>query len=281
MKHLLSLLLFCTLSSTIFAQRGAEAGFNVGAAFYFGDLNTQFNLANPGLALNGYGRFNFDERMAIKFGLSYGRISGDDSRSDNAFQRARNLDFFSDVWDGTLQLEFNFFPYIHGSKDRYFTPYIFTGLSAFRYSPKTKLDGTTYKLQEYGTEGQGIGSEYSLFNLGIAYGGGLKWDLSYYWSINVEVSGRFLFTDYLDDVSEVYPDLAALGILRGPEAAALSDRSDPDAPSGPIGRAGVQRGNSKNNDSYNFALVGLAYYFGRVKCPPISRPHVKTKSKKR
>jgi hypothetical protein len=261
------------------AQRGAEVGFNAGVAYYFGDLNTQFNLSRPGLGLNAYGRFNFDERIAIKMGLYYGRISGDDAQSDNAFQQARNLDFYSNVWDGTLQLEFNFFPYIHGSKDRYFTPYIFAGLSAFHYNPKTKLNGTTYSLREFGTEGQDIGGEYSLFNLGVAYGGGLKWDLNYYWSINVELSGRFLFTDYLDDVSEVYPDPNVLAILRGPDAVALSDRSDPDAPGGQIGRAGIQRGNSKNNDSYNFAMVGLAYYFGRVKCPPISRPNVRSRKK--
>ena len=249
---------------------------NAGLAYYFGDLNTNFDLSRPGAAVNVFGRFNFDERIALKGGFYYGRISGNDSRSDNAFQRARNLDFFSNVWDGTLQLEFNFFPYIHGSKDRSFTPYIFAGLSAFQYSPKTELNGVTYRLQEFGTEGQDIGDEYALFNLGIAYGGGLKWDLNYYWSMNLELSGRFLFTDYLDDVSEVYPDPNLLRSLRGQIAVDLSDRSDPDAPGGQIGRPGIQRGNSKNNDSYNFVTIGVAYYFGRVKCPPISRPVQKT-----
>ena len=262
---------------TAFGQRGPEVGLNAGLSYYFGDLNTNFDLSKPGLAFNIYGRFNFDERIALKGGFYYGRISGDDRRSDNAFQRARNLDFFSDVWDGTLQLEFNFFPYIHGSKDRYFTPFIFAGLSAFQYSPKTELNGVTYKLQEFGTEGQDIGDEYPLFNLGIAYGGGLKWDLNYYWSMNLELSGRFLFTDYLDDVSEVYADPNVLRALRGQIAFDLADRSDPDAPGGQIGRPGIQRGNSKNNDSYNFVLIGIAYYFGRVKCPPISRPVQKTK----
>ncbi len=272
MKKLLFAFIGLIISFSGFGQRGAEVGFNAGLAYYFGDLNTNFDLSKPGLGLNAYGRYNLDERIALKLGLYYGRLSGDDKISDNAFQRSRNLDFFSDVWDATFQMEFNFFPYIHGSKDRYFTPYIFAGLSAFRFSPKTKLNGTTYNLQEYGTEGQDVGDEYALFNLGVAYGGGLKWDLNYYWSMNLELSGRFLFTDYLDDVSQVYPDPNVLQALRGPVARQLSDRSDPDAPGGQIGRAGIQRGNSKNNDSYNFVLIGIAYYFGRVKCPPISRP---------
>lgn len=272
MKQITLTLFLGLLTTLAFCQRGPELGFNAGVAYYFGDLNTQFDLSSPGIALNAYGRYNLDERVSLKLGFYYGRIKGDDSKSDNAFQQARNLNFFSDVWDGTLQLEFNFFPYIHGSKDRYFTPYIFGGLSAVHFNPKTKLDGTTYKLQEFGTEGQPVGDEYALFNIGIAYGGGLKWDLNYYWSMNVELSGRVLFTDYLDDVSTVYPDPLVQEAVRGPIGAALSDRSDPDAPGGKIGREGVQRGNSKNNDSYNFLSVGIAYYFGRVQCPPISRP---------
>ena len=271
LKHLLLLLIILSCLSQASAQKGTEVGFNAGLAYYFGDLNTNFDLSKPGIALNGYGRYNFDERISLKFGLNYGRIYGDDSQSDNSFQQRRNLDFFSDIWDGTLNLEFNFFPYIHGSRDRNFTPYIFAGLSAYSFNPKTELDGVKYKLREFGTEGQSIGDEYSNFNLGIAYGGGLKWDLTYYWSMNIELSGRFLFTDYLDDVSEVYVDKTTLAAQRGQIAVDLSDRSDPDAPDGQIGQAGLQRGNSKNNDSYSFLTIGAAYYFGRVKCPPISR----------
>ena len=271
LKKLLLLFILIQIAFQAVAQKGAEVGFNAGVAYYFGDLNTEFDLSKPGLALNAFGRYNFDERISMKFGLYYGRITGDDSRSDNAFQQSRNLDFFSNIWDGTVQIEFNFFPYIHGSKNRNFTPYIFAGLSAFQYSPKTELNGTTYRLRDFGTEGQDIGEEYNLFKLGIAYGGGLKWDLNYYWSMNIELSGRFLFHDYLDDVSGTYPNPNVLIAQRGQIAADLSDRSDPDAAGGQIGQAGVQRGNSKNNDSYNFATVGIAYYFGRVKCPPISR----------
>lgn len=274
---MISLTLLGSLSAM--AQPGWEVGANVGAALYFGDLNPEFNLSEPGAAANIFARYNIDNRIAVKTGFYYGRIKADDANSSNAFRRARNLDFFSDVFDGTVQLEFNFFHYEHGSRFNSFTPYIFGGLSAYSYSPKTKLNGTTYKLREFGTEGQEVGDEYSSFSLGIAYGGGLKWDLNYYWSMNVELSGRFLFTDYLDDVSTVYPNQATLSAIRGPEAAALSDRSLAEVN---IAQEGSQRGNSKNNDSYNFATVGVAYYFGRVKCPEVSRirPKKKKKTKK-
>ena len=254
------------------AQKGPELGMNVGAAYYFGDLQTSFDLSHPGLALNLYGRYNFDNRISIKLGAYYGRIKGRDEWSNNAFQQARNLDFYSDVVDGTLQLEFNFLPYEHGSRERFFTPYVFGGLSVFTFNPKTELDGEVYKLREFGTEGQNIGDEYSKIDMAIAYGGGLKVDINYNWSINVELAARWLFTDYLDDVSGVYPDMDELEARRNATAVALSDRSDPDRPGGQIGLPGTQRGNSKNNDSYRMITIGLAYYFGTVVCDPIARP---------
>lgn len=255
-------------------QRGFEVGGGVGVSYYFGDLNTNFDLANPRPAGHLFGRFNFDERISAKLGVSYARVIGDDSRAYSNYQRTRNLDFFSDVWEGVATIEFNFLSYFHGSDRENFTPYLFAGIAGYQANPKTKLDGEIYALREFGTEGQGPGEEYALFNLGLAYGGGIKWDLSYYWSMFFEVSGRYLFSDYLDDVSTVYPDFDQLEALRGPIAVELSDRSIEGVGTN-LGSTGFQRGNSKNNDSYNFALIGIAYYFGRVKCPPISRPHVK------
>jgi hypothetical protein len=256
----------------LFSQKGPELGLSVGAAYYFGDIQPSFDLSHPGLAVNLFGRYNFDERISVKLGAYYGRLKAKDEWSENAFQQARNLDFFSDVVDGTLQLEFNFLPYEHGSRERFFTPYIFGGLSVFKYNPKTKLDGETYELREFGTENQSIGDEYSTIDVGIAYGGGLKLDINYNWSINFELSARWIFTDYLDDVSDVYADKDELEARRGPIAVALSDRSDPDRPGGQIGVAGTQRGNSKNNDSYRFVTIGVAYFFGTIGCDPIARP---------
>ena len=43
---------------------------------------------------------------------------------------------------------------------------------------------------------------------------GLKYDLNYEWSLNVELSVRQPGTDYLDDVSTVYPDMFELADRR-------------------------------------------------------------------
>ncbi len=263
----LFLLFFASISSS-FSQEGWEAGGWAGISYYFGDLNTSFDFSSPGFATGAAARYNFNERVCFKFSANYGNISADDADSDNSFEQARNLNFQSTLLDGTAQLEFNFLPYIHGSKDEFWTPYLFAGLNFFSYNPKTEFEGELLELRDFGTEGQFKGEEYSTTSFGFVYGGGIKFDLSYELSINLELSVREVFTDYIDDVSTVYPDFEDLENLRGPEAVALSDRSMPQGSDGVrIAEPGRKRGNSKNNDSFAFFGIGLMYFFGDLKCP--------------
>ncbi len=266
LSSFLTLALVLILSMSCSAQKGWEVGGWIGASQYYGDLNDGINVKDPGLALGFLGRYNFNHRVSWRAGLSYGRVGADDASSDNNFNRNRNLSFQSNLFDLSTAFEFNFFPYIHGSDDRYYTPYIFAGLNIFRFNPTTNLDDETYNLQEYGTEGQSLGSEYGLINGGFLLGGGFKWDINYDWSFNVEISYRSLWTDYLDDVSTVYPDLDLITSQRGEIAARLSDRSLVEG----IGVQGRQRGNSTNNDRYVFLSIGIMKYFGRLECPAIS-----------
>lgn len=256
---------------TIQAQRGWELGAWAGVSYYFGDLNTTFNLTKPGPAAGAAARFNFNNRLALKFDLSYGRIYADDADSRNAFELARNLSFSSNIFEFSGQFEFNFMPYIHGSEDYPFTPYLFGGLSVYYFNPKAEFEGQQYALRDMGTEGQFTGNEYFLVQPAFVYGGGMKFDLSEEWSVNVEVSARRIFTDYLDDVSGVYADKDEILALRGPVAVSLSDRSTlEDREIFLIGQPGRQRGNSKDRDSFNFIKIGLMYYFGYLPCPEVS-----------
>ena len=251
------------------AQVGWEAGAWVGAANYFGDLNTSFRFDGVGPAGGAIARYNFNNRICLKFSGNYSRLSGDDAGSDNVFERARNLRFKANVLDLSSQLEFNFLPYNHGSRDEFFTPYLFLGFNVVNYVPTAELDGETYRLQDLGTEGQFSGEEYASSVLGFLVGGGMKVDLSYRWSLNFELTLNAPFTDYLDDVSTVYADIDEIENLRGPAAAALSDRSIliEGVNDGQIGRPGRQRGDSTKSDTYANFGVGLLYYFGELRCP--------------
>ncbi len=224
-KQLLMVILGLVFSLNLSAQEGWEAGPWLGTSYYFGDLNTSFDLSRPNLAGGLIVRYNFNNRLGLKFGANYAQIEADDARSSNAFERARNLSFRSQVIDATASFEFNFLPYNHGSKYDFYTPYIFGGLSVFSFNPEAQLDGEWVELRPLGTEGQFKGEEYYSVQLGLEYGVGFKVDLSYVWSLNFELSARHLYTDYLDDVSTVYADASQIRSLRGDDAVRLADRS--------------------------------------------------------
>ncbi len=261
------------------AQQGAELGVFTGIAHYFGDLNTDFRITEPKAAFGIVGRYNFNERVAFKVAGAVSQVSADDINSNNTFERRRNLNFQSSILDLSAQIEFNFLPYFHGSNDEFFSPYLFAGFAVSQFNPQTtycvndpnipvgECSGATelVDLRPLGTEGQFPGEEYYTTTGSLAFGAGLKIDINYEWSINVELSGRRLFSDYLDDVSTVYPEENDLENLRGDLSIALSDRSLPLPEK--IGEPGRQRGNRENKDSYAFLTVGIVYYFGDLKCP--------------
>ena len=89
----------------------------------------------------------------------------------------------------------------------------------------------------------------------IPVGGGAKIMATPFLNITVSGAYRFTFTDYLDDVSTVYPGIAAFS---DPLAAAMSDkRFELD---GQVAQPGAKRGNPDNKDGY-FVLSIRADYF--------------------
>lgn len=263
-------IVFCLgLSSAMLSQSydGWEVGGWVGVGYYLGDLNTSYDLSKPNPAAGVNVRYNYNERIATKLFLNFGKIQADDADSPNKVERDRNLSFNSSIIELGGQLEFNFLPYVHGSRGQYYTPYLLAGFNVFKFNPKANLNGQSYKLRDYGTEGQPIGEEYSTVSGAIILGAGYKWDISEEWSINIELGTRRVFTDYLDDVSTTYPSQIGISAQRGNIAASLADRSNIEG----FGDSGRQRGNSRDNDNYNFFSIGFMRYFGKLECPSISK----------
>jgi hypothetical protein len=258
-----------SFSQSLIAQYGEIGGW-VGVSHYFGDLNPEFKFPKPGPAGGLGGRLNLTNRTSLKAGINYTLLRADDADSDDIFQQIRNLSFKSNVFEIFTQFEFNFLPFIPGSKDNFFSPYLFGGLNVFNFNPQAELDGTWYRLRSMGTEGQRPGEEYSLTQVGIVYGMGARWALNRQWSINLELSSRKLFTDYLDDVSTTYPNPDDLLRNRGEIALALSDRSS-DSNGFPIylNEPGRQRGDPAGNDFYVLLQIALMYHLGDVVCPSI------------
>jgi len=265
-RKLFFIFVLMAVSQLNLMSQGFELGGWLGISNYFGELNPTFNISKPGLAGGANLRVLFNDRISLKSTISLTRFGANDKNSTNSFDKKRNLSFRSIIVDFNNQIEFNFLPYVHGSSD-YFTPYLAGGFNVFYYDPKAEYKGKYYSLRELGTEGQALGEEYFQFSAGLTFGGGLKWDISTKLSMNLEMSYRFTFTDYLDDVSKTYPNVRELQSLRGDIAVKLSDRSN--IPGFAV--QGKQRGNSRDNDRFSFIQLSMMYYFGSLKCPTINR----------
>lgn len=255
-----------TLGPNLHAQKGLELGPSLGLSYYFGDLNTNFDLTHPGLAAGLNGRYNFNNRVAFRIAATYGQIYADDLNSSNQLQRNRGLNFTNNIIDASAHLELNFLPFIHGSQDNRFSPFMFIGGGVFFHNPKATYDGKTLELNPLRTEGQVFGEEYSLSQFALNYGIGLKYSFNYRFSMNIELSFRHLYDDYIDDVSALYPELVSLA---GDADAILASNPNPDFTLSEL--TGMQRGKAEDNDSFHFLKISAYYYFGTLRCPDISR----------
>ncbi len=256
------------------AQRGWELGGHLGVGYYFGDLNTRFDLGLPRPSGGLLGKFNFNKRTSVRMGLHYTMVEAMDSRSNNTFEQIRNLSFRGHVGEFQGLFEFNFLPIVHGDKDHFWSPYLFVGASFLYFSSQAKYQDEWVNLRPLGTEGQAPGDEYLPIHGALVYGLGVKFNLNMKWTLFAEVNARAALTDYIDDVSSTYPDNDQLRATRGDVAADLSDRSliIPGINDSPIGTQGFQRGEVQTLDQVATITIGITYYFGDLACPDISRP---------
>ena len=103
----------------------------------------------------------------------------------------------------------------------------------FAHNPKAKTpvagevaSGGWVALQPLGTEGQGrAGYEkpYSLVNLAIPFGLGVRYRFNEKLDFSLEAGFRYAFTDYIDDIGGTYADPAALA--DNPTALAMGNRT--------------------------------------------------------
>lgn len=228
-------------------SRYLSAGVGVNAHTYFGDLtpNGQYlrnalKVTRPGVS--AFMMYNLKPIIFFTGELSYGRITGDDFNGEPAKtsirKYTRNLHFRNDLAGLSLRANVNIFrdPF-EFFKRRDFNLYFFSGISIFYSNPKAMVpetgpDGQIFEnagewvaLRPLGTEGQNhpdYGNKYSAVQLGIPFGGGLRFRLGYKTDIMIEGSLHYILSDYIDDIGTNYVDL---GIFEDELAKALSDRS--------------------------------------------------------
>jgi hypothetical protein len=231
-------------------KRYINLGVSVDALNYFGDLAPKSQMASTNISLTRpafsiYGTYRFQPNISFRGSFSWGRITGDDFESadpyddEGRFRYIRNLSFRNDIKElafvGIYDLFGNHGTFLNRIE---FTPYAFAGVAVFHHNPKGKVPnqdiwgnpleeaGQWIALRELGTEGQLSEhydiKQYSVIQPSIPFGLGIRAKLQKRLDFEFEIGYRFLFTDYIDDVSGMYVDLGALG---SELSRAMSDRS--------------------------------------------------------
>ena len=295
-------------------------GVTLNACNYYGDLaprqspiSTNLGLTRPALGLAMSRRYG--PRYSMTAAFTYGTILGSDFKSadpddENSFYRYnRNLSFRNRIKELSIVASFD----LWGNSATYisrvrWTPYVYGGLAVFHHNPQAKapefqLDGVTrlpeagkwVDLQKLGTEGQrsdlretdaNYGAKpYKLIQVAIPIGVGARFRINQLTDFSVEFGFRYLFTDYIDDVSKQYVDLGVFGnnelaramSYRTNEISSVADKLRP-FPStveghnqtymllpgyGSEGRWNV-RGNKNDKDIYTVTTFKLTYIYGKT-----------------
>ena len=187
-KYIILFLAFFAISLTTFvtafAQRD-EVGGHIGAMAYRGEVS-QFSMNSAGIAAGMFLRQNWNEAFSSRYTATFGKISANDANSDDKFQKARNYNFSTRMFEFSAQAEYNFFPFRSPSYQQLWSPYLFAGLAYFRMTP-----------------GKNINPDYSLNQGSIPFGVGAKFVIGENWNLAIEFSARKTFTDNLDDINPI------------------------------------------------------------------------------
>lgn len=272
MRKIITLLAFVSLPLLSQAQYLWDFGAHVGASNYLGEMGgkektrrnfvSDIKLSKTEFAVGGFARYKFTPLISAKLGLNWLRIEGADYLSSNPGRVGRNLSFQNNIIELELtgQVFFYEVPDL-GRTYRYrndFKMYAFAGITGFYHNPRAHYNGEWVSLQPLQTEGK----RYSRINAAVPVGIGLFFTIEKRHRIGWEFSWRTTFTDYLDDVSTVYADPAA---LTSGEAIALANRRNelPENAEGiPAAKnyePGSKRGDPSHNDSYLSTSVYYSY----------------------
>lgn len=268
MRKFIKTILLSLLLPLVVQAQYLETGIFLGAANYFGDLQAgkmESSEYNP--ALGAFVQYNFSKRFSVAGQFVQMRVSGADENATLIADQRRNLSFRSDIYElgiiGKLNLVSFNIP--AGQKA---SPYLFGGVAGFYFNPQAQFQGDWYALQPIGTEGQGDpggGEKYSLLSLSIPFGVGFKFAVNDRLNIGIELGLRKTFTDYLDDVSGLYPDLDRLRET-DPLAASLSFRQPEGLENIAMNPGGTPRGDASTTDWYFIGgitiSINLADHYG-------------------
>lgn len=296
-------------------KRYNTLGLAVNALNYYGDLapkpsqfSTDISFTKPAVGL--WFSHRFGPRYSLVGSFMYGTLAGADSESadkgdtgNGIYRYHRNLSFRNRIKELSVVATFDLYEntLFHTNRVKW-TPYGFIGIAAFMHNPQalapaTDLNGNPLPeagqwvdLRPLGTEGQFARLEEGDMNYGIKsykkiqpaipFGLGARFRLNDVLDLSAEVGFRYLFTDYIDDVSQNFVDV---GVFDNELARAMSYRTNEVADRNlltPVTTRNGQtynllsgygqeyhdnmRGNKKDKDTYMVTSIKLSYILGKT-----------------
>jgi hypothetical protein len=297
-------------------------GLGISSFNYYGDLSplpdrisTDISFTRPGISLS-YGR-RIVPHITLMANFQYGTIGGSDAQSakkddlaNGIYRFNRNLSFRNRIKEFTILATIDLDKNLYFNERRTVNPYLLIGIGIIHHNPQGKvpnadLQGNSFSnsgewinLRPLGTEGQYADLSKSDVNFGIKpydlivpvipFGIGVRIKINERWDLTSEFSMRYVFTDYLDDVSKNYVDL---GKLDSDLSRALSYRSNeittPTTTYTSESNGQVysvlsgygaehpenKRGNKNDNDLYSTFTIRISHYISRshVRAPRYQR----------
>ena len=278
-----------------------EIGLNIGPMNFLGDLGGNRGKGTYGPKDNNIPVTNFiggisasyypSEWIGFRIAGNLGQMEGDDrlikqkqpADTWEGSRKYRNLTFRSPLLEGYAGIEVYptaFLSLKNGWGLPRFRPYLIGGIGIFKFNPQGLYKDPTgaeswVDLKPLRLEGQGMVEtgipEYSLISYNIPLGIGIKYDLTERLTFGIEFIHRKTGSDYIDDVSNKFIDLALFDQYLSPSQAAIAKYlSNPSSfyPNSNPGytpyQPGKKRGNPNRNDSYFSSTFRLTWKIGDV-----------------
>jgi opacity protein-like surface antigen len=185
-----------------------SAGLNGGIYVYQGDLTPKiigsFRTMQPGFSL--FVKKPINHFLSARIHFSMAKLKGDDSRySKPEYRQQRNFYFTTPVKEFSAQIVWNVLG--KNYEDQGIMPYVFSGAGVSLIGVKkdySRMDPKIFGQTSDVVAGLVIdnihGTPRTL--LSVPVGVGAEYPISNRFSVNIEASYRFIFTDYLDGFSQ-------------------------------------------------------------------------------
>lgn len=211
-----------------------------GTTRYAGDMSEEKDLlVRPrlGAEVAGSVLYRFAERFSAR---ADGRMYMIWGKHENTRVWFNNLSFMSINPELCAGIQADLFP--ADQRDRLLNPYLFVGIGLTYLNTLTRFQKHWITLPPLHTENVVYNRYPAILKLAVGH----PILIPFKYRLVAELGYTKVFSDYLDDVSTVYPDMSKLE----PLAQALSDRRYALSSGLPPAKPGDQRGNSTKNDGY-------------------------------